>query len=632
MRVKSISTRMSRQILTITTLVFIAALITTAILSVETISKEIENNVTKSLDNTILDIENSLTQVDAAVEAMSGGIIRFREDERTLFNITKGTVDINDLITSCAIAFEPFKGYNKSYYCVPFTYLDKKTGETASKDLGGPDYDYRTMDWYQIPKLTGKSYWGEPSFNPESKKMVTSYSTPLFDADGEFYGVLRADVNVEWLGETIAEFKPYPHAYTLLIGRNGSFICHIDKSKILNETIFSTAYGSENSALLKELGMRMIAGDEDFISYREDHKGKYAAFGPLKNGWSALMICPYEDVYKETKKMNIYLFLIAVLGLILLYAGSKRIIRRLTAPVTEITYSALNMSRGVFNASIPEVKPENDEIQHLHDSLLYLQKTITRYIEELKSTTASNERFESELNIANAIQMNMLKSEFPENKDYDIFATLSPAKEVGGDLYDFFQKDRELYFVVGDVSGKGVPAALYMAILRYGFRFIANMSSDTAYIVSKLNNSCSEGNTSGMFATMFVGKINLDTYEMEYCNGGHNPIVVISSEGKPEYLHAKSNIAVGLFGDFSYESEKLQLSKGSRLMLYTDGVSEAEDKQYNQYGEDRLIEFCKTTENYSSSKELVAGLLDSVKEFTSGNDQNDDITIMSIKL
>ena len=207
-----------------------------------------------------------------------------------------------------------------------------------------------------------------------------------------------------------------------------------------------------------------------------------------------------------------------------------------------------------------------------------------------------------------------------------------PAKEVGGDLYDFFlDNDKILYFAVGDVSGKGVPASLLMAITRASFRFIAKMGLPMNEVVSKMNNALAESNANGMFVTLFVGKINLETGEFDYCNAGHNPIVIISPDGKAGFMKVKPNLAAGLFPNFPYEEESCTLEHGSRLVIYTDGVTEAERADSSQFGDARLIEWSeKRYTLFSDSGEACEDLYSTVKQFTDGNEQNDDITIMTI--
>lgn len=627
--ISSISQRLSRRILSISILVFLVAIIVVSVFSFIAISEEVKTTATKSVDNVILQIEKSLTEVEVVVETLSADETDSSRGDAV--GLISSIVNGSELITSCALAFEPFKGFNRSFRCMPMAIWSSSSDSLEFKQMSSVDYDYHSMDWYQIPRLLGKGVWSEPAYDSEGTgKIVTTYSKPLYNKKGELVGVLKADVDLEWLNEIIAEMKPYPNSFMLIIGRNASFISHPDKEKILRETIFSVSRAA-NLPMLKTAGMQMLAGEENFMKIKSGLNGYYAAFAPFQNGWSALMVCTFKDAFKSMTRTVIYLFIVVMAGLVILYFASRRTIRRVTAPVTEFTYTAMNISRGFFDATLPEVK-YNDEISRLHDSLMYLQLSIKRYITELKASTASNERYESELNIARQIQLKMVSTRFPESADFDLHAALIPAREVGGDLYDFFVKDRWLNIAIGDVSGKGVPAALYMAILRYAYRFIANTDFQLKDVMETINRNVSEGNDTGMFATMFVARINLDTFEMEYCNGGHNPIVLVTPEGEAGFVKAKSNIAVGLFPDFRYEGERIQLERGSRLILYTDGISEAETVDFSQYGEGRILDFASSLTGDMASSAVTESLMASVREFTGNNEQNDDITVLTVKL
>ena len=275
-------------------------------------------------------------------------------------------------------------------------------------------------------------------------------------------------------------------------------------------------------------------------------------------------------------------------------------------------------------------KSEFDEIGKLRSSFEYMQKSLNEYIQELKTTTSEKQRFESELNIARSIQMHMVPHTFPKRDDLDIYAMMQPAREVGGDLYDFFIKDGKLYFAVGDVSGKGVPASMFMAITRSAFRFIAGLGLPMDEVLSKINDSVSDGNDSGMFVTMFTGCLDLATGHVEYCNGGHNRIVVVTPDGSPSFLDETPNLAIGLFEGFPFRKQQLELARGSRMVLYTDGVTEAETAEKAQYGDAALLEWAGKAAGITSAREATEDLMASVRTFTDGNEQNDDITIMII--
>ena len=319
--------------------------------------------------------------------------------------------------------------------------------------------------------------------------------------------------------------------------------------------------------------------------------------------------------------------LVGVIGLIILFFVCRREIRRMTRPVTELSVSALNMAKGNFKAKLPEINSK-DEMLRLRDSFVYMQNSISDYIGQLKTTKSDNERMESELNVARTIQMGMLSTDFPPQ----LHALLQPAKEVGGDLYDFIRKDDMLYFAVGDVSGKGVPASLVMSITRAMLHFVATLDLPLKESVSRINNSVADTNSNDMFVTLFIARINLKTLRMDYCNAGHNPPVVIPPDGKPRFLPVKSNLAAGLLEQFPYEAEHIDLEPGTRLVAYTDGVTEAENDRLELYGEERLMEAVTHLEADMDEKTVVQRIYQSVKSFTAGHPQSDDITIMSVRV
>ena len=343
------------------------------------------------------------------------------------------------------------------------------------------------------------------------------------------------------------------------------------------------------------------------------------------------MVCSYGDVFGMAVAVILIIALFLLIGLVALFFGCRRIIRRMTDPVVEFGNAAMTIAKGNFNATIPEVYTK-DEIRTLRNSLAYMQRSINSYIAELKTTTASNERYESELNIAREIQMSMLPANFPNHPEFDLYAEVRPAKEVGGDLYDFLEVGDSVFFLVGDVSGKGVPAALFMAITRAAFRFVGALGLPMSEVMYRVNNSLCDGNENNMFVTIFAARLDTKTGEMEYCNAGHNPIVILNHEGKASFLSAKPNLAAGLIPDFPYVAERTRLEFGSRLILYTDGVTEAEREDKAQFGEAALLNWATKLPWNVNAKGAAHSLQDEVKQFTKGADQNDDITIMVIDL
>ena len=339
--------------------------------------------------------------------------------------------------------------------------------------------------------------------------------------------------------------------------------------------------------------------------------------------WKYLSVI--EDLHSAGLRLAVNLAIVGVIGLTVLFFVCRRMIRQMTRPITELSVSALNMAMGNWNAKLPEIGG-NDEMRRLHDSFLYMQRSITDYIEQLKKTKSDNERMESELNVARAIQMGMLRIDFPDQ----LHAMVVPAREVGGDLYDFIPKGDCLHFAVGDVSGKGVPASIMMAITRATLHFMASLGLPLRESIGRINNGVADGNSHDMFVTLFIARINLKTMRMDFCNAGHNPLVIVPPDGEPFFLKAKSNLAVGIIEDFPYEAEYIDLQPGTRIIAYTDGVTEAENAALEQYGEERLLREVACIDRAADNKAAVDQLYRSVLDFAGGNPQNDDITIMSV--
>ncbi len=249
--------------------------------------------------------------------------------------------------------------------------------------------------------------------------------------------------------------------------------------------------------------------------------------------------------------------------------------------------------------------------------------------DQLEETTTTKERMESELRIARDIQMSMVSKVFPSMEGIDMYASMTPAKEVGGDLYNFLWKDDKFYFCIGDVSGKGVPASLFMTLATRGFRTLASMGRKPAEIATRMNAELSDNNDMGMFVTMFICMYDLKQGRLEYCNAGHNPPVISNAEGQYALLDIKeTNAPIGLWPDLEYVGEEINLFKDSMMLLYTDGLNEAENRQQEQYGEDRIIQLM-TSNASQSMRGMVEALKADVDLFRDGAEQNDDLTMFA---
>ena len=259
----------------------------------------------------------------------------------------------------------------------------------------------------------------------------------------------------------------------------------------------------------------------------------------------------------------------------------------------------------------------------------YYRFRSAKRIAKLKS---EQDRIEGELRIARNIQMSMVPSTFPEYEGLDMYASMTPAKEVGGDLYGYVINGSQLYFAVGDVSGKGVPASLFMAQATRLFHTMANQGMEPVDICTRMNNELSgEDNANSMFVTMFIGMLDLQTGHLAFCNAGHNPPVLGGGKHKGDFLNMITNVPIGMWPDYVYQGEEFESVKGRALFFYTDGLNEAENHEQEQFGDERLLEILRDT-HFDTARQVVETLEAEVEKHRNGAEPNDDITMMCLRV
>lgn len=629
----SLSGRLTVGVVIVSAIIFTLTCTVFIRMAANKVREEATKHAHSELSNTIHQIDAALKAVEIAVENTAWLVPYRLASPDFMYSITERMLQNNEFICGAAVAFEPHYYDSEGRYFSPYSYRDTN-GEIKSKQLGNETYDYHYMDWYQISKLLNEPYWSEPYYDDGGgEMMMTTYSKPLYDEYGNLYAIITADLSLEWLTELVGGIQAFERSYNLMVSRNASFIVHPDHNLILNETIYSSTYGEDDESL-KKMQDDMVNCRAGQV-LRDKEGGKFFVFySPVETTcWSVAIVCPRSELYLGVKKLRSLLIILGVIMLLLMMYLSYHGIRKVVAPVEDFSDVAKKIAHGEFDAELPKIHSQ-DELKDLHDSFEYLQQSLVRYIDELKSTTANKERIESELRIAQAIQMGMLPKSFPAFPDRDdiaLAAKIVPAKEVGGDLYDFFIENDKLYFIVGDVSGKGIPASLVMAVTCRLFRSIASFHDKPEEIITSLNDSLSDGNESNMFCTAFLGILDLKTGHLDYCNAGHNAPLVIGGNGNVSAIPVEPNLPLGLFGGFPYQGQETNLGKGTMLYLFTDGVNEAEDKEMNQFGDDRLVSLLQKNAG-GEPKEIVETTFAQVQLHADGANQSDDITVMCIKI
>ena len=273
----------------------------------------------------------------------------------------------------------------------------------------------------------------------------------------------------------------------------------------------------------------------------------------------------------------------------------------------------------------------HEKLEQAHTDLEQAHGELQTAYSQLEETTAAKERIESELRIARNIQMSMVPNVFPNNPGLDMYALMNPAKEVGGDLYGYLLMGDQLYFCVGDVSGKGVPASLFMSQATRLFRTMAAQGMKPAEICTRMNDALTDGNTTRMFVTFFLGLVDLQTGHLDFCNGGHNAPVIADAQGHADFIKMIPNLPIGIMPKFQYKGEEIDCVKGKSLFLYTDGLNEAENAEHQQFGNDRLLEALKSA-GEAEARGLIEFLVSEVEKHRDGAEPNDDLTMMYLTI
>lgn len=631
---KGIAFKLTFCILASSAVIFLAIFGYNYIISRRIIVKNIESGAKNLALATVNRIESILRPIEKIPQNLAYLLEQPGYSKEDIIELLRTIVKNNPEIYGATVAFEPYSFDKDSLYFAPYYY--KVNGVLKFTYLKGDSYRYFFWDWYQMPKELGRPVWSEPYFDEGGGNIImATYSAPFYrEVGGErkFMGVITADVSLSWLQEIVSSIKIGKTGYGFLVSRNGRIVTHPIKSFIMNETIFDLAE-ARGDPKLRAIGREMIKGKFDFISSHSIVTGKksWVVYAPLpSSGWSLGVIFPQGELMADVIQLNYTVFFLGFGGFLFLLAVTMFISGSITRPLRKLYQATKDIATGNLDFELGPIKSQ-DEVGKLAESFIYMKGALKKYIEELTEATASREKIESELRIAHDIQMSIVPKVFPERPEFDIYAVLEPAKEVGGDFYDFFFIDSNRFcFVIGDVVGKGVPAALFMAMTKTLIKITAKQTACPAEIMDKVNKEVCLDNSSCMFITIFCAIMDIKTGETWYTNAGHNPPLLITVGTKPEFLAGAKSTAIGLDGKAVYKKEKLILQPGDTICLYTDGVTEAFNEKDEQFGEERLVDllFHRRKESVEG---LVNGVLGKIKLFAGGLAQSDDVTLLALR-
>jgi sigma-B regulation protein RsbU (phosphoserine phosphatase) len=406
---------------------------------------------------------------------------------------------------------------------------------------------------------------------------------------------------------------------------------------------FFTPYDTPPDSMRRSFADGKIRYDQ----YTDQYGSFRSVFIPLKTTNGKIYVVgadiPITLLNERLWKIAVTSMLDEVLIFVVLFIGAYAVISWTMKPLSELTgYTKvlveqdLNWGESIRSKIKSICETKRDEVGKLAEALMQMEKMLQTYIVNLTETTAAKERIESELTIARNIQMGFLPQTFPafpDRTEFDLNAIIEPAKEVGGDLYDYFLIDENrLFFLIGDVSDKGVPAALFMAVTKtlFGTHALSGNASINE-IMGRVNQELSRGNPWQMFVTAFAGMLDLKTGKIVYSDAGHEPPFLLRVDQEAEMFKKKGGPALCFFDNFSYESDTIQLHPGDALVLYTDGVTEAMNEERRLLSSEGIKQALRSCSVDTPPATISQCLLEQVKRFASGQPQSDDIAILTIR-
>ncbi len=533
---------------------------------------------------------------------------------------------------------------------------DRNSSDKINEDGSVAFYEASKRPWYYETKEAGETHFTNITPEASGKRIGMMCGSPI-TKNGKFMGVACAGMYLDDVDAMVNSTRLGEDGIACIVNNQGQLLFSSDKTgtlTITKETADFDLRQSDNSELA-DLVTDALQGEDGYRVINHNNENYYVAFAPMDTvGWSFIIMLPEKRVKEPTTRLldsisniteenseamltefkyMIYTILgMGVIAMIIAAAIAIYMSGRIVAPLKKLT----NMVSRIQGEDLDfEWDGDNtDEIQLLAESFGNMTERMKQYINEVTRVTAEKERIGAELNVATQIQADMLPRifpPFPERSEFEIYATMDPAKEVGGDFYDFFLIDHDhLGLVMADVSGKGVPAALFMVIAK---TLIKNRSlmgeASPAQILSYVNDQLCEGNEAELFVTVWLAIIDLRTGKGLAANAGHEHPVIKRADGKWELSIYRHSPAVATMEGIRFKEHEFELNPGDKLYVYTDGVPEATDSNNELYGTDRLLDVLNRKE-YENTQDMLNAVREDIDIFVGEAPQFDDITMLGL--
>ena len=518
---------------------------------------------------------NTLKNVESSMQDNTWSIQQSLAHPDSLFGATGRILAGNPLLDGACIAVVPGYFPDKGPLFETYAHWDKN--ELVVEQIAGPNHDYTQSPGYIRAVREGKDFWSDPyEFGNEPVMDLTTYSFPITDKHGRLVAVCGLDLDLTWLSDTLNIAPYYRSSFGFMVTGSGKLVGEPSTNRVSQETLEYVIDLMADSTVVRKVKGR---DRHKVINFQDPVTKRYAFvnYKPLSRepGWTIAQVSYWDEVLFRVRKMLRRILLMTLVGLLFLLLILHRFARN---------------GKRLWEADVKQA------------------------------------RIGSELRIARRIQEEMLPKASLDRSDLTARGSLAPAKEVGGDLFDYFVREEKLFFCVGDVCGKGVPAAIVMAVTHALLRMLSEQEEAPARIVGELNREACRNNATGTFVTLFLGVLDLSTGRLRYCNAGHDRPVLVGDS--VEELPALANVPVGVFDDVTYQEQEAMIPADTLLFLYTDGVTESMDVDRRQYGRERLLGALSACSRKPDA--LIQAVGADVRAFAGEAEQSDDLTMLAV--
>jgi len=556
------------------------------------------------------------------------------QDPETLHRYLTAVLTKTQGIYGSCLAFQPHTFVpTERNYC-PYAYW--ADGIPQFNLLKPPEYDHFLWDWFQRPKRLGHAMWIEPFFDEGGGNvLMITRAVPFYKllpdgTRGDFQGVATIDISLDQITAGLSTVQAAETGYAMLLSPEGRILACPDPNKIMKVRL-------EDSN--PELAEAMMPGSEGFISTFDPltQRKAWVAFTPVQTAnFMLALVYPADEIFDKAYRQLGEMVLIVLVAVAGLFSSLWFVARSVSRPVIRLATAARRIAGGDLDHRVRE-EDHIHELRDLASAFDKMTRDLKMRMEELRHTSALRSRMEGELNAARRIQMSMLPKEWsdraswPDHSSISLHAIIQPAREVGGDFYDyrFLDPDR-LSILIGDVSGKGVPAALFMAMTQTLFQAHASPERSVAAIMARVNEALCEEAQTGMFVTLLYAVLNVKNGQLEICNAGHPPPYRLSAKGDLDTVKSERNPALGLVRGFAFATGTFQLAPGDRLFFYTDGVTEAFSADQELYGQSRLEHLLQSHPGPTVSA-LTEAVIADVRQHSQSHETSDDLTVLAVE-